>query len=89
MKNTAIRRITVGTLCVGFMAIAGIASAGDWPLSGLFRPLVHAPVRVVVEDRDCAPRYRESVVIVRDRYERRDRFDRDRHDRDDRHRIWR
>lgn len=84
MKN-AIRKITLGSLCVALMAVTGIASAGDWPLSGVFRPLVHAPVRVVVAVPACPPPpCRERVVIVpevvvRERYGRHDY----------RHRDWR
>jgi hypothetical protein len=86
MKKSLIRTLKVGTLCIGLIGVAGIASAGDWPLSGIFRPLVHAPVRVVIGVPICpapvyvAP-YRErivvpEIVIHRDRYDHRDRFDR-------------
>jgi hypothetical protein len=81
MRNLAIWKIAVGMLSVGFMAVAGIASAGDW-----HRPLVHAQVRVVIGIPACpAPVYVApcrptvivpEVVIGRERFDHRDRFDR-------------
>jgi len=85
MKTSTIRKIAVSALCAGMVGVAGIASARDWPLSGLFRPLVHAPVRVVVEVPVCPrpvyvhsyarPVFVPEVVITRDRYHR-DRYER-------------
>ena len=88
MKYSMIRKFAVGALSVGFLAVAGIASAGDWPLSNLLRPLVHeGHGRIVVERRDYDDRfaygehYRQEIAIRHERerqWERRRERERER-----------
>lgn len=60
MKNSAIRRIAIGTLCAGLLAVAGVASAGDWEYRGSYRP---SGIRLIAHGPTYGPGIRGGVGV--------------------------